>query len=96
MRNFPSMTSPSGEPNPHPSTEKTYYQSRKGVNPTITNQIGFKNPNEDGMRTLYASHVMAYTGINGHEPTSLEKGVPLDQGPMGAGGNKLVHEKKFG
>lgn len=96
MRNFPSLSQPSGEPNPHPSTEKTFYQSRKGVGPTTTTQIGFKNPNENDERTLYASRVMSYTGINGHEPTAMEKGLPLDQAGMGKHANGLVHQKKFG
>lgn len=70
-------------PRPAPSTEKTYFQSRQGVVPTRTPNLGFSNPGEGAQHALYQGRVMSYTGINGSEPSAMEKGVPTAQKSKG-------------
>jgi hypothetical protein len=70
-------------PSPPPSTEKTCYQSRQGVVPTRTTQIGFKNSAEDGEWPMYHGVVMDYTPISGHSPTPMEHGIANEQNHKG-------------
>lgn len=81
------------------TTEKTCYEGRTSWGPRSSNTgpLGFKDSLEDGMRKMAPMPFeMAYTEINNMAPTPEERGVPIDQARMGAGANKLVHERKFG
>lgn len=73
---------------PKPMTkERTCYQSRQGVKPTMTSNLGFKNSNEDGLWKLMPStDVMPYTSIDGRPPTGVERGMeaPAGQSRKGA------------
>lgn len=73
---------------PKPMTkEKTYYQSRQGVKPTTTANLGFPNSSENGPLKLYPStDVMPYTSIDGRAPTGVERGMeaPAGQSRKGA------------
>jgi hypothetical protein len=65
----------SGAPANPPSTEKTTYQSRMGVSPTSNGNIAFSSTTEGPMHSMdRGAHVMGYTGINGGEPSAMEKG----------------------
>lgn len=75
MRYAPTSTE-SGAPSSPPSTEKTCYQSRVGVSPTSTPNLGFAKTAAGGMPGRYpGGHVMGYTPINGREPNAIEKGT---------------------
>lgn len=86
-----------GAPSPQPSTDKRYYQSRHTFSGSLVSHMPFKDTMENGERKLdYGALVMSYTDINNRGPNAMERGVPISQDEMGAGGNRLVHEKKFG
>lgn len=70
-------------PMPPHSTEKTYYQSRKGVTPTRNMNMAISNPVEGAMRSLYHGHEEAYTSINDRAPTAMERGFAPNQASMG-------------
>lgn len=71
-------------PRPSPSTEKTYFQSRQGVVPTNTPNLGFNSSAEGSPRAMDSgANVMGYTGINGSEPSAMEKGIPTAQKSKG-------------
>ena len=90
-------SSMSGAPSPHPDTSKTCYQNRQTFSGSLVSHMPFKDTMEDGERKLdYGALVMSFTDINNRSPNAMERGVPISQDSMGAGGNRLVHEKKFG
>jgi hypothetical protein len=76
-------------PMPKHSTEKTCYQGRMGVTATRTPAMAFRNPGEDGMRTLGSYDHVAYTPINDREPTGMEKGNAPYQASMGKMNNSF-------
>lgn len=75
---------------PAPSdTNKYCYQSRTGVTPTKSYKPAFPNIDEGAERSLERGRVEGYSGINGHEPNSMEKGVAPNQSSMGSMNNSF-------
>ena len=78
------QTNLGGGPNPAPSTDKLYYQSRKGVGPTTTPNMPFPSTLEGAQRAMDGGAVvMPYSEINSMSPTAEERGIPSDQRRMG-------------
>lgn len=89
MQHEPSLKG-NHSPEPPLSTDKLYYQSRKSWGPSTYKTMGFANPGEDGLRAMDTrAHVMAYTQINGKEPTGFEKGFAPEQKSMGSYNNSF-------
>lgn len=76
-------------PMPAHSTDKRFYQSRKGVTATSTPKLDFPSSMEGHERRLADGNSMSYTSINDKEPTSPERGFAPYQKGMGKMNNSF-------